>query len=97
MKRLLFALFAMLIVFGSKAQTYTVDCLEFTVTDETAKTVSLIDVRSKDSLLKIPENVYIEELGANYTVTDLNVLFKYYTFFTKALIIPKSIKTISRL
>ena len=62
MKRLLFVLFAMLIVFGSKAQTYTVGHLEFTVTDETAQTVSLIRVASTDSLLRIPENVYIEEL-----------------------------------
>lgn len=87
----------MLIVFGSKAQTYTVGRFDFTVTDETAKTVSLIKVTSKDSLIRIPENVYIEELGANYTVTDLNVLFNFYNLFTKALIIPKSIKTISRL
>lgn len=97
MKRLLFALFAMLIVFGSKAQTYTVDRFDFTVTDETAKTVSLVKVISKDSLIRIPENVYIEELGANYTVTDLNVLLNFYNLFTKTLIIPKSIKTISRL
>lgn len=87
----------MLIVFGSKAQTYTVGHLEFTVTDETAQTVSLIRVASTDSLLSIPENVYIEELGANYTVTDLNVGFGSKNSRTKALIIPKSIKTISRL
>ena len=97
MKRLLFVLFALLIVFGSKAQTYTVGCLGFTVTDETAQTVSLIRVISGDSLLRIPENVYIEELGANYTVTDLNVSFTSKSSRTQALIIPKSIKTISKL
>ena len=97
MKRLLFVLFAMLIVFVSKAQTYTVGHLEFTVTDETAQTVSLIRVASTDSLLSIPESVYIEELGANYTVTDLNVGFGSKNSRIKALIIPKSIKTISRL
>ena len=97
MKRLLFALFAMLIVFGSKAQTYTVDRFDFTVTDKTAKTVSLVKVTSKDSLIRIPENVYIEELGANYTVTDLNVIFNSHSFLTRAIIIPKSIKTVSRL
>ena len=97
MKRLLFVLFAMLIVFGSKAQTYTVDRFDFTVTDKTAKTVSLVKVTSKDSLIRIPENVYIEELGANYTVTDLNVIFNSHSFLTRAIIIPKSIKTVSRL
>ena len=97
MKRLLFVLFAMLIVFGSKAQTYTVGRFDFTVTDETAHTVSLIKVTSKDSLIRIPENVFVEELGANYTVTDLNVIFNSHSFLTRAIIIPKSIKTISRL
>lgn len=97
MKKTLFVILALLSAIGSKAQTYSIDSLYFTVTDETAKTVSLTKVTSKDSLVKIPEYVYIKELGAKYTVTDISVKLKLDAFRIKALSIPKSVKTISKL